>query len=272
MRGFSLVELSIVLVILGLLTGGILAGQNLIRAAEIRSVTSEYQRYQTAANTFRDKYFATPGDMRNATDFWGSANTAGTNGECANSPVNAGTGTQTCDGDGDGTINGAGTNTASGERFRFWQHLANAGLIEGSYTGIQGSAGINHHEVGVNVPRSRISNAGFSVLSYSNANCGSITGSTFLFPGPYCNVFVFGLEINGFESVGEALAPEEAWNIDTKVDDGRPAFGRVTTRAAGTGAGAFPNCTTGDPTQGATAEYQLTFSGLACGLHFSALR
>lgn len=65
-RGFSLVELSIVLVILGLLTGGILAGQSLIRAAELRSVTTEYGRWVTAMHSFRDKYMAIPGDMRDA--------------------------------------------------------------------------------------------------------------------------------------------------------------------------------------------------------------
>ena len=68
-KGFSLVELSIVLVILGLLIGGILTGQSLIRAAELRSVTTQYQGYVTAVNTFRDKYFALPGDMPNAIDF-----------------------------------------------------------------------------------------------------------------------------------------------------------------------------------------------------------
>lgn len=60
-KAFSLVELSIVLVILGLLTGGILAGQSLIRAAELRAVSTEYSRYITATQSFRDKYFAVPG-------------------------------------------------------------------------------------------------------------------------------------------------------------------------------------------------------------------
>lgn len=59
--GFSLVELSIVLVILGLLTGGILGGQSLIKAAELRAVTTELDAFQTATNTFRQKYFALPG-------------------------------------------------------------------------------------------------------------------------------------------------------------------------------------------------------------------
>ena len=70
-NGFSLVELSIVLVILGLLTGGILGGQALIRAAELRAATTESQRYLAAINSFRDKYFALPGDMAIATRFWG---------------------------------------------------------------------------------------------------------------------------------------------------------------------------------------------------------
>ena len=70
-QGFSLVELSIVLVILGLLTGGILAGQNLIRASELRSVSTQINQLNTAFMTFRDTYFALPGDMRNAQDFWG---------------------------------------------------------------------------------------------------------------------------------------------------------------------------------------------------------
>ena len=46
-QGFSLVELSIVLVILGLLTGGILAGQNLIRAAELRAVTTQINNFSS---------------------------------------------------------------------------------------------------------------------------------------------------------------------------------------------------------------------------------
>lgn len=70
LRGFSLVELSIVLVILGLLTGGILAGQSLIRASELRSVSTELQRYSSAIYSFRDQYMALPGDMLNATSFW----------------------------------------------------------------------------------------------------------------------------------------------------------------------------------------------------------
>src|SRR6202167_3238935 len=61
--GFTLIELSIVLVIIGLIVGGVLVGQDLIRAAEIRATISQIEKYNTAVNTFRGKFNAIPGDM-----------------------------------------------------------------------------------------------------------------------------------------------------------------------------------------------------------------
>jgi prepilin-type N-terminal cleavage/methylation domain-containing protein len=160
--GFSLIELSIVLVILGLLTGGILTGQNLIRAAELRSVTTEFQNYQTAVMTFRDKYFALPGDMPNATDFWGSAGGSGALGDGCEAGANSGT--ATCNSDGNGIVTTRGTSADSefNEPFMFWQHLVNAGLIEGSYTGKAGAGGVGHHVIGENAPASKFGSAGWT--------------------------------------------------------------------------------------------------------------
>src|SRR3954468_21990802 len=62
-RGFTLIELSIVLVIIGLIVGGVLVGQDLIRAAEIRATVGQYEKYNTAINTFRSKYNGLPGDI-----------------------------------------------------------------------------------------------------------------------------------------------------------------------------------------------------------------
>ena len=122
---FSLVELAIVLVILGLLAGGVLSGQSLIRAAELRSISTDYNRYTTAVASFRDKYFALPGDMPNAIDFWTAAHA--TPATCIDTPS---TDKKTCNGDNNGKID---LSAGSNEPFRFWQHLTNAGLIEGSY-------------------------------------------------------------------------------------------------------------------------------------------
>jgi prepilin-type N-terminal cleavage/methylation domain-containing protein len=64
-HGFTLIELSIVLVIIGLIVGGILVGRDLISAAAVRAQISQIERYHTAANTFRTKYAYLPGDIPN---------------------------------------------------------------------------------------------------------------------------------------------------------------------------------------------------------------
>ncbi len=196
--GFSLVELSIVLVILGLLTGGILAGQNLIRAAELRSITTDFDRIQTATNTFRDKYFALPGDMRNAEDFWGVEVAAD-----ATCKTQASDTPDTCNGDGDGVIDDS---VASQEEFRAWQHLANAGLIEGTYSGIDSGDPI---ALGDDVMRSKMNNGGWSFVDGVNPP-----------------QLAFGTRGNDITD-GGIIAASEAWNIDTKMDDGAPRTGIV---------------------------------------------
>lgn len=122
-HGFSLLELSIALAIIGIIVGGILVGADMIRAAELRSVMNDMNRYQAAVLTFKDKFLSLPGDMIQATAFWGRAD-GGTDvtQNCANPLTDAGTGTQTCNGDGDGWV------TGSVEQRRVWQHLANAGM------------------------------------------------------------------------------------------------------------------------------------------------
>jgi prepilin-type N-terminal cleavage/methylation domain-containing protein len=68
--GFTLLELSIVLVIIGLIVGGILVGKDLIKAAELRNTASNFEKLKSAINAFRIKYNGVPGDMPNATDYW----------------------------------------------------------------------------------------------------------------------------------------------------------------------------------------------------------
>lgn len=244
-RGFSLVELSIVLVILGLLTGGILAGQSLIRAAELRAVTTEVDRYVAAINSFRDKYFAAPGDMTNATKFWGDQ--ASGTGACPTSDTDGTPGT--CNGNGDGIV------YMIGERHRAWQQLAMAGLIEGSYTGIPNvtSAGPNPGE---NAPRSKISNAGWDYLYYSRNNYSWSDGST-----QQRQELRLGVFLSTWTDLYDVpvLKPEEMWNLDTKMDDGKPALGKAFTRAA-------TNCTTALTIN---ADYLLSEPGKTCGFIYT---
>lgn len=262
--GFSLVELSIVLVILGLLTGGILAGQSLIRAAELRSVATEYARYTTAAQTFRDKYFAIPGDFRDATRFWLRMNG---NADCVTNSSAATNSAGACDGNGDGSVlwENAGGAAAATEMHQFWRHLALAGLIEGSYSGTA-AGGTNSASVlpGTNSPRSKLGNAGWG--TGGGGNCGSTLCyyfSTTNFASIYGNYFVVGAFAPNNTPLSVALKPEEAWNIDTKLDDGKPATGKVMPLWQ-----AANNCTTSTSVTDAAGAYNLSNNTIYCALYF----
>lgn len=250
-NGFSLVELSIVLVILGLLVGGVLSGQSLIRASQLRAVSSEYQRYITAARTFRDKYFATPGDMVNATSFWGDNNAI-----CPDGAITNGT-PGTCNGNGNGVIEFAVAADDTGEVFQFWLQLAYAGLIEGSYTGINGPTNANNTLLGTNVPRSKLSNAGWSAGYYAGIYAGAAPQN---FAGEYGNHFVFGADTASVND-DPILKPEDAWNIDTKIDDGKPATGNVIAKW-------YSICTNATGVSDTASTYTLTSSAVGCGFFF----
>jgi prepilin-type N-terminal cleavage/methylation domain-containing protein len=244
-RGFSLVELSIVLVILGLLTGGILGGQALIRAAEMRAVGTEYDKWQAAVYTFKQKYFAYPGDFDKATQFW----------------LDSGGNPVSWDGNNNGRIDFPVAANSEGEVFTFWQHLALAGLIEGEFTGLSGSNGAQDSYIGENVPGSKFSSAGWSA---QRIDLGS--------PGPdsynleYGSLLQFGAKIPNWEMGGPVMSPEEAWNIDTKLDDGQPAKGKIIAR--------FWNnlCAAADDGSSANndyeASYRLSDTSNRCALYF----
>jgi prepilin-type N-terminal cleavage/methylation domain-containing protein len=256
-QGFSLVELSIVLVILGLLTGGILGGQSLIRAAELRSISTEVQRYTTAVHTFRDKYFQLPGDFRDATRFWGRLNT---NADCVTNSaaaVNATTGT--CDGNGDGLpIHNSSAATASAENLQFWRQLALAGLIEGTYTGVIGASAA---EVtgGTNLPRAKLSSGVWWMNSDGGVN--PLSGAN-IYTANYGNYFTIGGAVSGAWPNAPILKPEEAWNIDTKMDDGRPGAGKIIARYPGT-------CSDAASGTDYAAPYNLDDTALRCLLYFT---
>jgi len=214
-HGFSLVELSIVLVILGLLTGGILAGQSLIHASELRAVTTEYNKYVAATQAFRDKYFALPGDMSNATKFWDVlAVPAGT---CNTTLA---TDAKTCDGDGNGIIGVA--DGLGYEPYRFWQHLANAGLIEGTYPGFS-AAGYANVIFGESNPKSRFGQAGWCVRYHNDA----VGGARFYADPNPAHFLTIGATDPSDPCEGGAMVAEDVWNLDTKLDDGMPATGSV---------------------------------------------
>ena len=246
-HGFTLIELSIVIVIIGLLIGGILGGQSLIRSAALQSVISDFNKYKAAATQFKDQYNGLPGDLADATDYWGKDNS-----NCSSNTGSIGS-PGTCNGNGDSMINWAAGPGVTGESMQFWKQLALANLIGGRYTGI---STVNYYsgDLGVTFPVSRIGTAG-----WTTAYLGTQNGHVQWFDGTYGNVLFFG-KAEGYTS-GVILTPQEAWNIDTKMDDGKPAIGSVRSWRHSYHA----NCTDVDTT---AAVYSLTYTAAACALIF----
>jgi prepilin-type N-terminal cleavage/methylation domain-containing protein len=113
--GFTLIELAIVLVIIGLLLGGVLRGQSLIDSAKVKNMAADFRNAQVYVYGYQDKYHAIPGDDSKA---------AGNVGVAAAEI-----------GNGDGKIDGSWISTETDdESLRFWLHIRKAGLATGSTT------------------------------------------------------------------------------------------------------------------------------------------
>ena len=115
--GFTLVEIAIVLVIIGLLLGGVLKGQELINSAKIKNVSNDLNGITAAVYTYQDRYKALPGDDLDATT---KARWNGLPGGDGNGTVNTGT-----------TVAKFNSNTATDETVLFWRHMRQSGLIGG---------------------------------------------------------------------------------------------------------------------------------------------
>lgn len=112
--GFTLVEIAIVLVVIGLLLGGVLKGQELILNSQIRNSINEYNNVASARFAYQDRYRVLPGDDPRASDRWDGVE----------------------DGDGNRRISGVWNAADSAtETAIFWQHLRNDGLVNGARTG-----------------------------------------------------------------------------------------------------------------------------------------
>jgi prepilin-type N-terminal cleavage/methylation domain-containing protein len=261
-HGFTLAEMSIVLVVIGLIAGAIFVANALIRASDLRSVVSDLARFRQAIGDFQTKYGSLPGDMYNAESFWGS------DVSCPATPTNTVPKTATCNGNGDGYISAAGSPGSLAptvgspgavtdyELFRAWQHLADAGMIDGAYTGVPGPGGTAEHDPGINCPRSKLGGG------YDIQFMGPFVGNPGWFDGDYGTKIGVGAQRIPFGVDNPLFTPAEALSIDTKLDDGLPGTGNIRPfKNAVT-----PNCTTSDIP--ATSQYNTSDSGINCSLIF----
>ncbi len=120
--GFTLVEIAIVLVVIGLLLGGVMKGQELIGSAKVKNFAQDFKAAPLLVYGYQDKFRALPGDDANYAANLGSAATAGGATLLA----------ATSETRGNGVLNGAyNSTTATDETVAFWQQVRLAGLANG---------------------------------------------------------------------------------------------------------------------------------------------
>ena len=233
-KGFTLVELAIVMTIIGLLIGGVLKGQELIFNARAQSTIEEVQSYQAASQTFRDKHSQLPGDMANATRKLSNCTAAV---GCANGnadniigdvPPTSGPPWQRHNFNRDQAINAAPEN----ETMLFWKHLALSDII----SGVSPIGDMNNPIWGETHPISSMGIGGYHIMTQTN-NVRLWQGADYeerpIGLGHYIRLQA---PISGTPLAGPgkgSISDYRAEYIDRKMDDGDTTTGNVLAMKSG---------------------------------------
>lgn len=244
-KGFTLVELSIVIVLIGLIVSGVIGGQKLVVAAKLKSQISEFRKVQVAHNSFKLEYGTVPGDLSNASSYWGG----------------------TPNGNGDGRVTSAADVAYSNnESKRYWRHLTQAKLFPGNYMG-SGTLAVN-----ITHPAMKL-NDQFGMTAAgaltNNSGTGNETGPVYqLSPTNGKRKFKAAVWLNDarsssgvtnhlFDDGDGTASPQTYSSIDGKMDDGVALTGLFRTyRARNSPHG---NCLTAQD-----GDYLLTNAQLSC--------
>lgn len=161
------------------------------------------------------------------------------------------------------------------EYYRAWQHLTNAGLIKGKYSGA--NTGLRPRSyAGINVPSGPFKKTGFSFSSATGSADGNgprlgpiiSNSNASYFDGNYDNTILYGTDAAaafGYTS-DPALEAADVYLLDMKFDDGLPAYGEI--RNFKQGFSLTPNCVLGSDS---SAQYNVSYSGISCAMIFMAI-
>lgn len=202
-KGFTLVELAIVIVIIGLIVGGVVGGQSLIDSAKRQEIMKNLKAYETGVNAFILEYGGMPGDFNEAEDYWGGANTD--------------------NGDGDRYIE------SNAESIDFWNHLGLAEIVPGSFdhTATTFVGGTSTPETGE--PFMYIVFHGCEVIDCNTSNSWVSNYLSSRSPVTLVGNFssILDVEVAEFTDVISGLSNKDVKAIDKKIDNDNPINGRI---------------------------------------------
>lgn len=215
-KGFTLIEMSIVLVIIGLIIGGILKGQEIIESARQKNVITQVDALRAAINTFNDRYSGIPGDYNRATTR--IANLPGLTNGGGNGVIGTDHATLTA-------LNGSTEPwTGDSETQNFWCHLSAAQLIGESSTTC--NTAITFFGDGSSLPSTAAPGSGMTAV-YGLYEVG--TGDRrATWVRVHRAVAAIAAVANG------AFSGKQMYEMDTKTDDGRPTTGTLRSANIGT--------------------------------------
>ncbi len=265
---FSLIELSIVLIIIGLLIAGVTGGASLIKSSELRAAISEARGWSTAVNGFYNQFNAFPGDYNvvigSTTGAAGNSNSQINAFTTATNPSGVASAANQC------LLTTAPTAGCAYEDNVAWVQLKNAGVVDTNIISNPTTAFLNtpawtvanNASYGITNPQSKIKSSGWLFDYGTNGTTAGTNqnGQNVVILAAAATVpSAANSYVNGSATVAGAITPADALSIDTKVDDGKYNTGRI----QGINPGVAYNATTSATTCGvstALANYNTAYT------------